>query len=184
MLLSLLRRLRQGRGERILEHYWDKEDLLTSQTEWLIESLDSQFETSSTPHSADASVWLPSLALFKHISERYALYQALLRGGAVALMTQALQQHLRVRVKTQLQATWEQNQEDDLLDAVAAYIVGTFVTLLQWWLETDMRWSPERMEILFHQLMLPGVRHLLEGKLPGAEHAPLFVPVFKKGKEH
>lgn len=144
------------------EHYWDKEDLLTSQAEWLIESLGSQFEASPIPHSPDASVWLPSLALFEHIYDHYPLYQALLRGGAVALMTQALQQQLRVRVKTQLQATWKQDQDDDLLDAAAAYVVGTFVTLLQWWLETEMGWSPERMETLFRQLVLPGVRQLLE----------------------
>jgi hypothetical protein len=49
----------------------------------------------------------------------------------VALMTQALQQQFRVRVKTQLQATWKQDQDDDLLDAAAASVVGTFVTLLQ-----------------------------------------------------
>ncbi len=130
--------------------------------EWLIESLGSQFEASPIPHSPDASVWLPSLALFEHIYDHYPLYQALLRGGAVALMTQALQQQLRVRVKIQLQAIWKQDQDDDLLDAAAAYVVGTFVTLLQWWLEAEMGWPSERMETLFRQLMLPGVRQLLE----------------------
>jgi hypothetical protein len=59
-------------------------------------------------------------------------------------------------------------QDDDLLDAAAACVVGTFVTLLQWWLKTEMGWSPERMETLFRQLMLPGVRQLLEANKPGA----------------
>ncbi len=55
------------------EHYWDKEDLLTSQAEWLIESLGSQFEASALPHVPEASDWLPSLALFEYISEHYPL---------------------------------------------------------------------------------------------------------------
>src|SRR5258708_13229784 len=73
------------------EHYWDKEDLLTSQAEWLIESLGSQFEASPIPHSPDASVWLPSLALFEHIYDHYPLYQPLFPVDPVPLITPALQ---------------------------------------------------------------------------------------------
>ena len=32
---------------------------------------------------------------------------------------------------------------------------------MQWWLETGMAWSPERMDALFLDLVLPGVDHLL-----------------------
>ena len=159
---DILDRANIGRAT-FYEHYWDKEDLLTSQAEWLIESLESQVEASSSPHSLDAPMWFSSLTLLEHISAHYPLYQEFSRGGAVALMTQALQQHLRVQVKTQLQAPWKQNRDTEVLDAVAAYVVGTFMTLVQWWLETDMSWSPHRMEALFRQLMLSGMHQLLEG---------------------
>jgi hypothetical protein len=33
--------------------------------------------------------------------------------------------------------------------------------LMQWWLETELAWSPERMDGLFRDLVLPGVDHLL-----------------------
>jgi hypothetical protein len=62
-----------------------------------------------------------------------------------------------------------------LFAALASYIAGAFMTLMQWWLETELAWSPERMDALFRELVLPGVDHLLNQALQaapdnGAEH--------------
>ncbi|GHO49727.1 TetR/AcrR family transcriptional regulator [Ktedonospora formicarum] len=166
---DILERADIGRST-FYEHYWDKEDLLTSQAEWLVESLGNQFEQSSKSHPHDPSVWLPSLALFEHIATHYHHYQALLRGGAVTIFTQTLQQQLRMRVRTQLQATWTRSNEEDVLDAVASYVVGTFVTLMQWWLDSEMSWSPQRTHMFFHMLVSSGIHQVLvQGLEPGKE---------------
>ena len=43
------------------------------------------------------------------------------------------------------------------LAVVAQYLAGAFLNLLKWWLESEMPYSPERMDEMFQQLALPGV---------------------------
>lgn len=157
------------------EHYWDKEDLLTSEIERVIDVLDQRMSTPSQ-HAAD---FLPSLALFQHVQEQQRLFQALLRGQGfrqallrgqgLQVVTQAFQDLLRRRVEQRLREQSKRDMPDELLAVLASYIAGAFMTVMQWWLETDLAWSPECMDALFRDLVLPGVDHLLNQE-PQAAH--------------
>jgi AcrR family transcriptional regulator len=169
---DILDRANIGRST-FYEHYWDKEDLLTSEIERVIDLLDQHIATPSQ-HPA---VFLPSLALFQHVREQQRLYRALLRGQGIQallrvkgiqMVTQAFQDLLRTRVETRLRGEGEKEGSDELLAAVASYVVGAFMTLMQWWLETEMAWSPERMDALFRDLVLPGVEYLLSQETQAA----------------
>ncbi|MDQ2903063.1 MAG: TetR/AcrR family transcriptional regulator [Chloroflexota bacterium] len=137
------------------EHYFDKDDLLASELERVVDLLDQH----NAPSGQNGTVFLPGRGFFEHVYEQYPLYQALLRGKGLDSATQALQNHLRTQVKHGLREI--KGVPDDLVTPVAAFIVGTFITLLQWWLETELAWSPERMDALFRDLVLPGVQRLL-----------------------
>lgn len=139
------------------EHYWDKEDVLTSEIARVIDVLDQHIDASRQ----DASTFIPSLALFQHVQEQHHLYQALMRGQGIQVIIQAFQDHLRARVETRLRVEKEEGVSDELLQAMASYVVGAFIALMQWWLETEMTWSPERVDALFRNLVLPGVHGLL-----------------------
>ncbi len=137
------------------EHYFDKGDLLTSEIARVVDLLDQHIASSG--HTG--TTFLPSRAFFEHVYEQYPLYQALLRGKGLDIATRALQDHLSTRVRHGLgDAT---GASDDLVAAVAASVAGTFIALLNWWLETEMAWSPERLDALFRDLVLPGVQHLM-----------------------
>jgi hypothetical protein len=84
------------------------------------------------------------------------------------MVTQAFQDLPRTRVETRLRGEGEKEGSDELLAAVASYVVGAFMTLMQWWLETEMAWSPERMDALFRDLVLPGVEYLLSQETQAA----------------
>ena len=150
---DILDRANIGRST-FYEHYWDKEDLLTSQIERVIDLLDQHLETPSQ----QAGVFMPGLALLQHVGEHHRLYQALMRGQGIHIVTQAFQDHLSTRVEARLRV---EGCPDALLAVVATYIAGAFMTLMHWWLETGMTWSPERVDALFRDLVLPGVSNLL-----------------------
>jgi AcrR family transcriptional regulator len=47
---------------------------------------------------------------------------------------------------------------------VSQYLAGAFLSLLRWWIEAEMPYSPGRMDEIFQQLALPGVWTLIKGK--------------------
>ena len=167
---DILNRANVGRST-FYEHYWDKEDLLTSEIERVIDILDQRLATPQQP----TSVFIPSLALFQHVREQQHLFQALLRGQglrqallqgqSIQLVIQAFQELLRARVEQHLRAEGRQEIPGDLLAALSAYIAGAFMALMQWWLETEMNWSPEQMDTLFRELVLPGVERFLNQEI-------------------
>jgi hypothetical protein len=64
-----------------------------------------------------------------------------------------------------------------LLPLVADYIAGVILTMLKWWLDHEMPYTPDQMDVLFQQLVLPGVQATLQ--LPGMTFtkAPQAIPL-------
>jgi len=47
------------------------------------------------------------------------------------------------------------------LPLVADYLAGAILSMLTWWLDNNMPYSPEQMDALFQQLVRPGVEATL-----------------------
>ncbi len=141
-------------------HYWDKDDLLASEIERVLDVLSRQ----TTARTYNRLLPLPSFELFLHLQEQHTLYRALVRGQAIDVVLNAV----KTRLIEQIEQHWRQilvKPIDDLRVQVAAQsVVGTFVTLLQWWMENDMQLSPAQMDAYFRQLTLPGVQAVLQVK--------------------
>ncbi len=50
---------------------------------------------------------------------------------------------------------------DTAVQVTSQAVVGAFLSLLQWWLDTGMTSTPEDMERYFLRLTLPGVEAML-----------------------
>jgi AcrR family transcriptional regulator len=141
-------------------HYWDKDDLLASEMERVIEVLSSQ--TNASTH--DRVLPFPSFGIFQHLQEQHALYRVLVRGQAIDLVLTTIKTRLREQVEQHWCQTLAKPIDDLSVRVTAQSVVGTFVTLLQWWMENDMPLSPAQMDAYFHQLTLPGVQTVLQIK--------------------
>jgi len=135
-------------------HYHDKEDLLLSSFERVIDALGQHMEHG--PQSGQPL--FPSLGLFRHVQEQYELYQALVWGRGADLLFKNGQRYLSDRIEKQLDALVKDRSKPAVPTPVLAnFLAGAFLTLLKWWLDNKMIYSPERMDEMFQQLTWPGV---------------------------
>jgi AcrR family transcriptional regulator len=144
-------------------HYRDKEDLLVSEFARVLDVLMQHLGHGS----AEEQQLLPSLALFRHIQEEHQLYQALVRGRGVELLFKAGQQHLSKVIAHRIAALpLDPSRLTVPPSILAEYLAGSLLTLLRWWLDHDMPYTPERMHAIFQELVTPGVQQVLGGTAP------------------
>jgi hypothetical protein len=125
----------------------------------MIEALSRQVDQGA----GDAATLLPSLGLFHHVQEQYdRLYRAFIPWQGVEIITRMLRTHLCTHVEQRLRSMLPVPTSDITITVTAQAVVGTFLALLQWWLEEEMPLRPEQMDAYFRQLVLPGVQKLLE----------------------
>jgi len=71
------------------------------------------------------------------------------------LLIKHLQKSLSNRIEQGLQKS---GREFDVpLPILASFIAGSFLTLLKWWLENKMIYSPEEMDKIFQSLTMAGI---------------------------
>lgn len=112
-------------------------------------------------------VLLPSLGLFRHIKQHQRLYRALFSSSSLEPITQNLQQQLAQVVARNLgvRAKAAPNRPPAVpLPILADFVAGAFLTLLRGWLEGNDAYSPEQIDAMFQQMVLPGVKAALEGR--------------------
>lgn len=141
-------------------HYFDKEDVQMALIEQMLEQLSQPISQNRAKPGP-----LPSLALFRHIQEHSQHFQALVRGHAEEKVWEVAQTTLSRRIEQALASTYAEKHSPSVpLAVMAQYLAGAFLSLLKWWIETEMPYSPERMDEIFLQLALPGVWATIEGK--------------------
>ena len=132
-------------------HYANKDELFVSQLDRLVELL-SQHIPQDTP---DGNPFFPSLGLFTHIQEQWKLYRILAWGSGVDLLTRHLQKSLSEKIEQRLSAGGQSFEVP--LPVMANFLAGSFLSLVNWWLDNKMSYSPEQMDEMFRKLALPGI---------------------------
>ena len=145
---DIIERANVGRST-FYAHYRDKDALFVGELDRVIEILSHRIP------NQEESPFFPSLGLFRHVGEEYELYKALLWGSGIDLLIKHLQKSLSNRIEQGLQKS---GREFDVpLPILASFIAGSFLTLLKWWLENKMIYSPEEMDKIFQSLTMAGI---------------------------
>jgi AcrR family transcriptional regulator len=145
---DIIERANVGRST-FYAHYHDKDALFVGELDRVIEILSHRIP------NQEESPFFPSLGLFRHVGEEYQLYKALLWGSGIDLLIKHLQKSLSNRIEQGLQKS---GREFDIpFPILAGFIAGSFLTLLKWWLENKMIYSPEEMDRIFQRLTMSGI---------------------------
>lgn len=141
-------------------HYGDKEDLLMSGFTRVLDTL------SQHSHQLDqgGQQALPSLAdFFQHVQDHHRLYKALVHGGGIDRLFKKSHQHMRRNIEQHLAALIPDGKTPAApLPLVADYLSGAILSMLTWWLDNNMPYTPAQMDRLFQQLVRPGVQTTLQ----------------------
>lgn len=130
-------------------HYETKDDLLLSGMHRLTD--DIELHMVDDPAAGDAI--LPSLGVFRHVADNHRLFKAMIGSRGIDLVHQAAQDALIERARSAIDlrtATGERSSTPP--DARAAFVAGSLLMFLSWWLDNDMPYPPEAMADMYHQM--------------------------------
>jgi AcrR family transcriptional regulator len=106
--------------------------------------------------SASGESFAFALPFFEHARQHLDLYQALVsKGGAattLAMMRQIVTDLMRREVTASRPARPEAPRE-----AMVQFLVGAFMSLVVWWLDTGAKLPPKQLDLLFRRLASEGV---------------------------
>jgi AcrR family transcriptional regulator len=138
-------------------HYQNKDDLLKSGFERILDTLVQQIVS----FEKDQCLFDTSM-LFHHAQGHYELFRTLVWGSGFDLLTKEGHAALSKKIEDRFALLLKGRQPPSIpLPILANSVAGSLLIMLKWWLENKMPYSPERMDEIFQQLVMSGVRTVL-----------------------
>ena len=135
-------------------HYADKDALFVGQLDRLMNLLNRHVPQDH----AEQNPFFPSLGLLQHIKEQWKLYRILAWGSGIDVLTKHLQKLLSEKIEEGLLADGKNYEVP--VPVLANFLSGSFLSLVKWWLDNKMAYSPEQIDEMFQKLALRSVKVL------------------------
>jgi len=136
-------------------HYRGKEDLFRSDVERFLGFIERGVTWKGGPKERI----VPVRELFDHVREFRAFCRALSASGKMEALQRAMASHLASHLEKRLAIRMSPSQRQAVpVSILANHIAGSLVTMLDWWFRNGMSQTPERMDQIFHALVMPSVR--------------------------
>ena len=143
------------------DHFKDKDDLLVSDLKAFQQHLDQDDGDGLGGNSL-----LSGLHVFQHAQENYRLYKALLGGDGINLILRTSQEQLGIEVLQRIEGILAGHELNTVPPIILANHLSTsLLSLLTWWLDNEMPYTPEEMEGIYQQMVKPGVDLILSGAI-------------------
>jgi AcrR family transcriptional regulator len=147
-------------------HYQDKDDLLRKGFERVLDLLIQHIGFGE----GDQELQLDTAPLFHHARGHYELYRVLVWGSGFEVLAKDGHAALSAKLEESLAPFLSGKPEPSVPLTVLCYaMAGTLLFLLKWWLDNRMPCSPEDMDRIFQELVMPGVRGVLRSTQAGDE---------------
>ena len=148
---DVIERANVGRST-FYSHYADKDELFVGQLDRLMELLGQHIPQEHT----EGNPFFPSLGLFQHIKQQQKLYRILAWGSGVDVLTKHLQKSMTEKIEQRLLQAGQVYEIPTPI--IANFLAGSFLSLVKWWLDNKLAYSPEKMDEMFQKLALAWIR--------------------------
>ncbi len=161
---DILDRADVGRATFYL-HYRSKEDLLRKSLDRLRELLIKECRTTT----GETKSRLPlafSLAFFRHVDSHRKLYRAVVGRESGFIVDRQMRRLLVDLVRDEITSSGQAKLKQPWVDMVAQYVVGALMSMVTWWLDFNVKLSPEETDETFRHMTLPAIA----SQIPRSEH--------------
>ena len=136
-------------------HYMDKDDLLTGGQGVFAANLGEQL--TAHPRRAEASAF-SARVWFYHVQAQAPILKLIAKDSALDLAMKTLHEIVQRSVEESMRTHFQDGKETAVPPSVIVdYVAGSLMVLLKWWFKQGMTHTPEQMEAMFQQLVVPGV---------------------------
>ena len=140
-------------------HYRDKDDLLLSGFDELAHDLNLHMRAPDTPEDGPGHL-LHSLEFFTHACNNRELYIAMAGSGGGDLIFNIARQHMQNHIEYHLQQMPSISDEVPI-PVITNFLAGSLLSMITWWLEQSLPYTPQEMDEMFTALAMPGIRSLM-----------------------
>lgn len=149
---EILDRANVGRST-FYTHFTDKDELLASSLQEMLHAVQSSTPSSAKRH--ERIVWF-SLRIFEHIHRKQSVGGGPMGERARAILHEHLQKALAALIAEDVRMEFPKCGKEALSpDLLAQYVASTFILVLNWWMASRSRLSPQEADALFRTLVLP-----------------------------
>jgi len=127
-------------------HYATKEDLLVGLLDRLVEDIEGDLDTEPTGGFPSG---FSALAVFQHVAANAPIFKALIGNGGIDLVERAALDLLTERARSASDPLDGTGIPDEIR---AAFLAGSLLALVAWWVEKDLSHPPEIMASAFNRM--------------------------------
>ena len=139
-------------------HFASKDDLKRNHLEYFRKMLLEQFRSATSPGPVGARPLGFSLPMFEHAYHQIHHHRALLGNAEGGIALDTIRRTLCEFVRSELVKIGNTGVTDIPREAVVQHIVGSYMAVLIWWLESGAKLPPQQMDRFFQRLIKRGVR--------------------------
>ncbi len=139
------------------KHFQDKEDLLMSNMVNILENSIRHMD-----RGGDDQLLLSTVDFFRHVKEHQNLYKAMLGGQRMDMLFFKGQALMSRKIEKRLEKLPFKREEISIpIPVLTNYLAGSFLILVKLWVDHKMVYSPEQMDTMYQELVMPGTLKVL-----------------------
>jgi AcrR family transcriptional regulator len=153
-------------------HFRDKDALCLSGFDHLRTLFEQQQQSLLTAkHDGKDPDFNMILELFRHVGQHHTLYKAIAGKQSGEMILKYLHRYLYDLLIVPHTALVKNRKAPPVpIEVTTHWLVSTLLSLMIWWLENNLPYTAERMDVMFRQLTMPGIEAALGRKVQKKEY--------------